>query len=219
MYNIKSIVLSLYLLVPLIRRWSLKNYVFTFIDFGNKGLGFLELTLDILKSSYSYVIYDWSYGIISNFRSIFLNTHSLSSNTLPTVAFLFNMDCQEHLVNVELKNRCVLSVGLVNYALSSLVDYPVYINSKSEVSIVFLKFFLKNINYNIFPMLEINRIFDANWNPQKAFDKQKWSFYKSTHSKFNYKALDYGQSKPKFKKNYVYYSTDINTPTVRYNDS
>jgi len=58
MYNIKSVILGLYLLVPLIQRWSLKNYVFTFIDFGNKGLGFLELTLSVLKSSYSYVIYD-----------------------------------------------------------------------------------------------------------------------------------------------------------------
>jgi len=215
-YDFKTILLSIYQLIPLIKRWTSLKYIFTFIDFSNLCLSFLELTLDLLKTSYSYIIYDWSYGIISNFRAIRLKTFSYASTALPNIAFLLHMYKRENLVSIELKNRLVLTVGLVPHTLSSLVDYPLSMHTKPESTLIFLKLLLYNMNLELSSIKKANRFSNINWKIELPFEKQESSKFKSEDLKvYKYKALHYGQNLFKAKKKYVFWTTELGKPIYR----
>lgn len=215
-YEFKSIFLSLYQLIPLIKRWTSLKYIFTFIDFSNLCLSFLELTLDLLKTSYSYIIYDWSYGIISNFRSLRLKAFSYASTALPSIAILLHMYKQEKLVSIELKRRLILTVGLVPHTLSSLVDYPLAIHSKPESTLIFLKFLLYTMNLELNSIKKLNRVINVNWKNSLLLKKQKFFNFKDSGSEvYNYKALYHGQDLFKAKKKYVFWTTELGSPIYR----
>jgi len=62
---------------------------------------------------------------------------------------LLHISEQDKVISVELRNKEVLSVGLISFDCSLFVDYPIYIDAKSELTLLFIKFILKLLNYNL----------------------------------------------------------------------
>jgi len=149
-YNIQILAFCLHLIVPLIASVFLFKNCFLFIDLKKTNLFFLNRLFKILNSTFSFIIYDWAYGIITNFFSIELLHYTYKSVDLPTLVFLLELLNQQHMICLELAKKKLLSVGLVSIAEPVFVDYPVFLKSTSEYDSFFLQLILKLINSNYY---------------------------------------------------------------------
>lgn len=135
-------------LMPVIKFINNLNYVYLFIDLKKTNVSSSNELYKILNKFNSFVIYDWAFGIISNFYNIELENYTYSSDTLPTITFLLNLSGQYEVILNELKVSSILSIGLIPFNRSDSVDYPILIGGFDEYSHVFLKFFFKILGSN-----------------------------------------------------------------------
>ena len=91
----------------------------------------------------NHLIYDWSYGIISNFNKMGLLNHSYMQRQIPTVAIIFNQ-VSSHIILTELYNRDVVSIGFVPISeMSEKVDYPITMQACLDNAFVFISIIFK----------------------------------------------------------------------------
>lgn len=147
-YTFQVLAFGLHYIVPLVSSvFYLKN-CFLFIDLKKTNLFFLNKLFNFFNFTYSFIIYDWAYGIITNFFSIELLKYTYRSINLPTLVFLLELLDQQRMISIELSKKKLLSIGLVSIEDPIYVDYPIFIKSLSEYNIFFLQLILKLINSN-----------------------------------------------------------------------
>jgi len=106
-YNFQILSFGLHLIIPLIASVIFLKNCFLFIDLKKTNLFFLNRLFKILNSTFSYIIYDWAYGIITNFFSIELIAYTYKSVALPTIVFMLELLNQQRMVCMELtKKNC-----------------------------------------------------------------------------------------------------------------
>lgn len=134
-----------FLLMPIIN----KNPIFLFIDFNKFNMFSLSNYWNLIFSCYkNYIIYDWAYGVLSNFFEIELEEYTFTSSKLPNIVFLLNLIDQERMVCTELRNRNLLSIGLANVQNKHYIDYPFFIKHLEEPRFFFFKLILYVLSVN-----------------------------------------------------------------------
>lgn len=125
------------------------KFFYLFIDLKLTNLFCQSSVYSLLKTSKFYCIYDWTYGVLSNFFGIHLSEYLYQCQQMPVLIFLLELFDQYNIIINELKKRSLLSIGLVSYKSNSYIDYPVFLSSDfSESSFVFFKFILYSLkNY------------------------------------------------------------------------
>lgn len=149
-YNFQILSLGLHYIAPLIFSIFYFKNCFLFIDLKKTNLFFLNRLFKIFNTTFSFIIYDWAYGIITNFFSIELVRYTYKSVYLPTLVFLLELLDQQRMICIELTKKKLLSVGLVSIGQPIFVDYPIFIKNTSEYSSFFLQLVLKSVNLNFY---------------------------------------------------------------------
>ena len=145
-YYFQILSFGLHYILPIVSSVIFLKNCFLFIDLKKTNLFFLNKLYKIFNSTFSFIIYDWAYGIITNFFSIELLEYTYKSIHLPTLVFLLELLDQQYMICRELYNKKLLSIGLVSIETPIYVDYPIFIKSISEYSNFFLQSILKLIN-------------------------------------------------------------------------
>lgn len=103
----------------------------------------------IQKSIYTYFVYDWIFGAVSNYRRIF-ETYSLRQKSLikniPEIGVLLETKGWTHIIINELKARNAFSIGFINPVTVKHLDFPLPLTDKFESSFFLTNFFIKFIN-------------------------------------------------------------------------
>ena len=148
-YSFQILSFGLHQILPLIFSVVFLKNCFLFIDLKKTNMLFLNTLYNIISSTFSFIIYDWAYGIITNFFSIELLNYTYKTVNLPTLSFLLNVSNQQFMVCKELTKKKLLSIGLVSIEEPIFVDYPIFIKNLSEYNSFFLQLVLKIINSNL----------------------------------------------------------------------
>ena len=141
-------------LYPLISLLLLKESLFLFINIDNNCSSFLtKIFYSLLKKIKAYCIYDWGFGLLTNFSKTyyeFFLEKQAQLHKLPDIIFLLRVLEKQHYIMTEVQNAGTLSLGLVDYENSSSVDYPIPSNTSSEYSYFFFKLLVKFITNSKF---------------------------------------------------------------------
>lgn len=140
---------GLFYILPLILVMNLKKNCFLFIDLKKTNFFFFNKLYKIFKYTLSFLVYDWTYGVITNFFAIELNTYDYRSNKLPLLVFLLALFEQRSVIYNELNRKNLLSIGLVSLEELNYIDYPIFIRPKIEYSFIFFQLILKLLNVKI----------------------------------------------------------------------
>lgn len=142
-------------LYPLISLLLSKESLFLFINIDNNCSSFLtKIFYSLLKKIKSYCIYDWGFGLLTNFSKTyyeFFLEKQAQLHKLPDIIFLLRVLEKQHYIMTEVQNVGTLSLGLVDYENSSSIDYPIPSNTSSEYSYFFFKLlvkFITNLKFN-----------------------------------------------------------------------
>jgi len=111
-------------------------------------LFFLTRFYILLTHIASFIVYDWAYGIISNFFLIELKDYVYNSNKLPSLVFLLALFNQQKIICNELSKKNLLSIGLIEIGTSLHIDYPIFIKPLAEYTCIFFQVILKVIKKN-----------------------------------------------------------------------
>lgn len=145
-YFINSIFVGVYRILPIILSIFIKKSCFLFIDLKKTNLFFLSRFYRILNHLSSFVIYDWAYGILTNFFQMELEVYTYTTNKLPSLVFLLALLNQQQVICNELSKKNLLSIGLISIGTSLHIDYPIFIKPLAEYSCVFFQVLLKLID-------------------------------------------------------------------------
>jgi hypothetical protein len=135
---------------PLINFLLLKESLFLFINIDKNNDGFLtKIFYSLVKKIRAYCIYDWGYGILTNYTRVyyefFLEKKGELLHKLPDIVFLLRILEKQHYIMTEVQNAGTLSLGLVDYENSLHIDYPIPSNTSSEYSYFFFRLLSKLI--------------------------------------------------------------------------
>jgi len=147
-YYIDTVFTGLYHILPLIFSIFIKKSCFLFIDLKKTNLFFLTRFYILLTHIASFIVYDWAYGIISNFFLIELKDYVYNSNKLPSLVFLLALFNQQKIICNELSKKNLLSIGLIEIGTSLHIDYPIFIKPLAEYTCIFFQVILKVIKKN-----------------------------------------------------------------------
>lgn len=117
---------------------------------------FISLTKDMFtsttvykfmqKSIYTYFVYDWIFGLVSNHRRIF-ETSSLRQKSLikniPEIGVLLETKGWTRIIINELKARNSFSIGFINPITVKYLDFPLPLTDKFESGFFLTNFFIK----------------------------------------------------------------------------
>lgn len=124
--------------------------LFFFISI-SKCYSFMILNFEYLQSKvYSYFVYDWIFGIMANFRRIFI-TYDLRSHPTyliqPQVALL--LQTEQWAVNIlqDLKINFVFTFGVVDLNNIVKLDFPLPLSDTMESSFFVLRYFINKSNF------------------------------------------------------------------------
>jgi hypothetical protein len=145
---IDSVFLGIYRILPIMFSVILKKSCFLFIDLKKTNVFFISRFYTILNHLPSFVIYDWTYGILTNFFRIELKLYTYSTNSLPSLSFLLAMFKNQKVICNELSRKNLLTVGLISVGTSLHIDYPIFIVPLAEFSCIFFQILLKAITTN-----------------------------------------------------------------------
>jgi len=148
-YFVRTLFKGVYKILPLVFSVFLKRSCFLFIDLKKTNLFFLNQFYRLLNHLSSFVIYDWAYGILTNFFFTELKTYTYNTNKLPSLVFLLALCDQQKVVCNELSRKSLLGIGLISIGTSLHIDYPIFIKSLGEYSCVFFQVILKVIKTNL----------------------------------------------------------------------
>jgi len=137
---------GLFYIIPLLVTIQIKKNCFLFIDLNKTNFFFFNKLYKLFKYTLSFLIYDWTYGLITNFFVIELNSYDYRSNNLPVLVFLLALFEQRSIIYNELNRKNLLSIGLVSLEEINYVDYPIFIKPKIEYSFIFFQLILKLLN-------------------------------------------------------------------------
>jgi hypothetical protein len=137
-------------LYPLINLFLLKESLFLFINIDKNNDGFLtKIFYSLVKKIRAYCIYDWGYGILTNYTRVyyefFLEKKDKLLYKLPDIVFLLRILEKQHYIMTEVQNAGTLSLGLVDYENSLHMDYPIPSNTSLEYSYFFFRLLTKLI--------------------------------------------------------------------------
>jgi hypothetical protein len=124
--------------------------LFLFINIDKNIDGFLtKIFYSLVKKIRAYCIYDWGYGILTNYKRVyyefFLEKKGRLLYRLPDIIFLLRILEKQHYIMTEVQNGGTLSLGLVDYENSLHMDYPIPSNTSSEYSYFFFRLLAKLI--------------------------------------------------------------------------
>jgi hypothetical protein len=144
--GLRNCIIKLY---PLINLILVKESLFLFINVdGNRSSFLTKIFYSLLKKINAYCIYDWGFGLLTNFSKkyyeFFLEKQA-QLHKLPDIVFLLRVLEKQHCIMTEIQNAGALSLGLVDYENSSSVDYPIPSNTSTEYSYFFFKLLTKVI--------------------------------------------------------------------------
>lgn len=148
--SLKTISFGLSNILPILISLNIIKSCFLFIDLKKTNLFFLNNFYRLISYLTAFIIYDWGYGIISNFFSIELEFYTYTANKYPSLAFVLSTLKQQKLICNELNKKNILSIGLISLENSIYLDYPIFIKPSSEYSCVFFQFLLKVIKLNLY---------------------------------------------------------------------
>lgn len=86
---------------------NILNFAYLFIDFKKTNVFLLDKFYNNLKLSTCFYVYDWTYGILSNFLTIYLPSYSYKCLELPVLVFLLDLIDQQYMVANELKKKII----------------------------------------------------------------------------------------------------------------
>jgi len=104
-YFLEDLILGIYYIIPILLSINLKKNIFLFIDLKKTNLLFLNKFYILLNSLVSFLIYDWAYGLLTNFYIIELDTYSYKSNKMPSLVFLLSLVDLQRMICKELKKK------------------------------------------------------------------------------------------------------------------
>jgi hypothetical protein len=136
-------------LYPLINLLLLKESLFLFINIDKNSNGFLtKVFYSLVKKIRAYCIYDWGYGILTNYIKAYYEfslENKAKLHKFPDIIFLLRILEKQHYIMTEVQNAGTLCLGLVDYENSSYIDYPIPSNTSSEYSYFFFRLLIKLI--------------------------------------------------------------------------
>lgn len=138
-YDFNVLVSSFHSIIPIVLSIYTKEYCSLFIDLQKTNIFNLNAVYKLVFCSFSFVIYDWAYGIITNFFRIHLKEYCYKTNILPSIVFLLFLNEQERILCAEFRQKRFLTIGLTSISLKVYSDYPIFFKENYEYTTFFLK--------------------------------------------------------------------------------
>lgn len=129
-----------------LNHFSKMNSLYLFVSLNKKVFWMSHVYKFLQKSIYSYFVYDWIFGAVSNHRRIF-ETYSLREQSLiknmPEIGILIQTSCWTEIIISELKARNAFSIGFINPESVKMLDFPLPLTDNHESGFFIVNYFIK----------------------------------------------------------------------------